>query len=60
MKRRHVIVLVLQSIFILLLLIYSYYQKAVADAETLRAYAEENKALEMERKYRELLDECGH
>lgn len=63
MKKKFIIVLVVQSLAILLMLTFSIMQRAKADESTQRAFelsmevnAEKMRALEIEKKYNELLE----
>lgn len=64
MKKKYLVVLVGQSILILLMVMYSFVQKAEADRQRARAAEQQRnavemreKALEIEMKYRELMKE---
>lgn len=56
MKKRFIVILSIQSIMILMLLIFSTYQRAMAEAALDAAVDAQNKAIEMRIKYQELLD----
>lgn len=57
MKRKYIIVLAVQSILILLMLTYAFVQKAQADRSRQDAFEEQQRAIEIEKKYQELLNE---
>lgn len=44
MKRKYIVAIVVQSVVILLMLIYSFYQKAIADEQLIRAEVMRRKA----------------
>jgi uncharacterized protein YlxW (UPF0749 family) len=50
MKRKFIIVLVIQTILIAMFFIYAFVQKLVADKQTERAYELEQRAIESEKK----------